>query len=131
MHLPIQFVHTPSPYPRQHKGLAPTPAITMNTEPPKVQQTNHPQPAPVRPVRVKSQAKFTDMLENRWIMLLVLFGVTAALGIPFLWKTKSFSHTEKILWTVIISLYTIFIFWVFFKIMFWCYANISDSLSNW
>lgn len=102
----------------------------MNTEPPQVQPSSRPQ-APIRPVRVKSRAKFTDMLENRWVMIFVLFGVTAALGIPFLWKSKSFSKTEKIVWTLIVSVYTILIFWIFFKIMFWCYASISNSLSNW
>lgn len=102
----------------------------MNAEPPQVQRPAGPA-AHIRPVRVKSQAKFTDMLENRWLMLLVLFGVTAALGIPFLWNAKSFSRTEKIVWSVIVSLYTILIFWIFFKIMYWCYDSISNSLSNW
>ncbi len=63
-------------------------------------------------------------------MLLMLFGVTAALGLPLLWKSRVFSRTEKIVWSVLVSLYTALIFWIFFKIMSWSYQRIADSL-NW
>ena len=105
----------------------------MKPEPPVVQPTNN-MGTPTEPKRpppvamTRSRFKLNELLEHRGIMLLMLFGVTAALGIPFLWKSRAFSRNEKILWSVLVSLYTILIFWIFFKIMWWSYSNIADAL---
>ena len=70
-----------------------------------------------------------SLLDKKWLMFVTLFGVTAALGIPFLWKSRAFSRNEKIFWSVVVSAYTLFIFWLFYLIMAWCYGQITQSLS--
>jgi hypothetical protein len=47
-----------------------------------------------------------DRTTIRWIILCVLFFVTGFLGLPVLWVSKSFSLTEKIIWSVVNIVYT-------------------------
>ena len=53
------------------------------------------------------------------IALLVLFFVTAALGLPFLWMSRGFSLVSKIVLTLAVLLWTALVFWVFYLIMAW------------
>ena len=114
------------------------------SEPPIVKTHRAPRPAPPPVVQdarktiapageVKAGADDSGfgrnaVMKNRGLMLLMLFGVTAALGIPFLWMSKAFSRNEKIVWSIIVSVYTVIILWLFFLIMSWSYSRISNSL---
>lgn len=82
--------------------------------------------APSPPVSTKRE--LMGYMHKRWAVLLLLFGATAALGLPVLWKSRGFSKPEKIVWSVLVSLYTILVFWIFFKVMWWSYTSISESL---
>jgi hypothetical protein len=42
----------------------------------------------------------------RWVILGLLFLVTGFLGLPLLWVSKSFTPSEKVIWSVINILYT-------------------------
>ncbi len=75
------------------------------------------------------KSQLQSLLNKRWLMFVTLFGVTAVLGIPLLWKSEAFSKREKMVWSCVVVLYTFFIFWIFFEIMAWCYGQISSSLS--
>lgn len=101
----------------------------MTSEPPVVQASPEP-PVAQTGKKQTTVTKMMEVIENRWMMLLMLFGVTAALGLPFLWKSRTFSRNEKVFWSIVVSLYTVLIFWIFFKIMYWCYTSIANSL-NW
>lgn len=59
----------------------------------------------------------------------MLFFVTAALGLPLLWKSKRFTGTEKTVWSVIVTIYTVAILWIFCAIMWWSYSRIAESMS--
>ena len=55
-------------------------------------------------------------------------GVTAALGIPFLWQSKAFSTTWKAILTVVVLAYTALIFWLFWLVILWSYHRIVNAL---
>lgn len=62
-------------------------------------------------------------LDNPWLMLAMLFFVTAAFGIPFLWISRGFSRAAKIILTLVVLLYTVLILWAFFAFMSWWWTN--------
>jgi hypothetical protein len=62
-------------------------------------------------------------LDNPWLMLVMLFCVTAALGIPFLWLSRAFSTTAKSVLTVVVLLYTVLILWAFVAFMTYWWTN--------
>ena len=69
-----------------------------------------------------------SLLDNRWIVLAGLFLVTGALGIPFLWIGRAFSTRMKILLSIVVTLYTALLLWLFWLVMLWSYHRISESL---
>jgi len=106
------------------------------TEPPIIQraEVQRAEPPVVKPRTlapsppVSTKRELMGYMHKRWAVLLLLFGATAALGLPVLWKSRGFSKPEKIVWSVLVSLYTILVFWIFFKVMWWSYTSISESL---
>lgn len=107
----------------------------MSAEPPKVsQQPPEPPrvvgPKPSQPLaQANKSGNWKDLVHNKWAVLATLFFVTAALGLPLLWKSRGFSRNEKILWTVVVLIYTGLVFWAFGAVMWWSYARISESLA--
>ena len=67
-------------------------------------------------------------VDNPWLMLLVLFFVTAFLGLPFLWMSRGFTTFWKVVVTIAVLIWTVLVFWVFWLIMVWCYTRIADAL---
>lgn len=47
-----------------------------------------------------------DRKTARFLILAILFFVTGFLGLPVLWLSKSFSLTEKIVWSILNIIYT-------------------------
>lgn len=47
-----------------------------------------------------------DRRTARLLILAMLFFVTGFLGLPVLWISKSFSLTEKLIWSVVNTIYT-------------------------
>lgn len=47
-----------------------------------------------------------DRKTTRFLILAMLFFVTGFLGLPVLWLSKSFSLTEKLIWSVLNTIYT-------------------------
>ena len=68
-------------------------------------------------------------LDNPWLMLGMLFFVTAALGLPFLWMSRGFTTLGKVVVTVVILAWTALILWAFWLVMVWSWTRISDALS--
>ncbi|MGN6133956.1 MAG: hypothetical protein ACTHOU_05610 [Aureliella sp.] len=52
-------------------------------------------------------AEQNSLLNNRSLLLGLLFGVTAALGLPLLWYSPAFSRQEKWWWSIAIVIYTL------------------------
>jgi hypothetical protein len=65
-----------------------------------------------------------DIVDNQWLMVGMLFFVTAALGLPLLWISRGFSTWAKIVLTIAVLAWTAFVLWVFFLIMAWCWSQL-------
>ncbi len=102
----------------------------MSDEPPVVNSpASTSQPPITSPPAQAKKGRLDWLLDNKPALLGMLFFVTAALGLPLLWKSKKFTTAEKTTWSIIVSIYTIIILWIFCAIMWWSYARISESLS--
>jgi hypothetical protein len=67
--------------------------------------------------------RWRQAIDNPWLMLVMLFFVTAALGLPFLWISRGFSRPAKIVLSVVVLLYTVLILWAFVAFMSWWWTN--------
>jgi len=80
------------------------------------------------PAGAKASASSKRIIDNPYLILGMLFGVTAALGLPFLWVSRGFSTTMKVVWSIVVILYTLLLFWVFWLIMAWSISRIMNSM---
>jgi hypothetical protein len=67
-------------------------------------------------------------LDSPWVMLGMLFFVTAALGLPVLWMSRGFSFWGKVVVSVLVIAWTVLILWLFWLVMVWSYTRIVDAL---
>lgn len=75
--------------------------------------------------RVGSHANSaTEMVQSRAAVLAILFLVTGFLGIPLLWMNQRFSTLERVVWSVIVTLYTVALIAVAWMIVAWSYRQI-------
>ncbi len=72
---------------------------------------------PQQPAVAEATPIWRQALDNPWLMLVMLFFVTAAFGIPFLWLSRGFSTPAKIVLTAIVLVYTVLILWAFYLFM--------------
>ncbi len=70
------------------------------------------------------------LLDNRWFILALLFGVLAVFGLPLLWFSRGFSRRAKIVLSVIVVLYTALLLWLMWLMLRWLYASISHTLHD-
>jgi len=90
---------------------------------PQKAEANKPLDAVIEPA--KAPPSWREPIDNPWIMIMVLFFVTAALGLPFLWMSRGFSTFWKIVLTIAVLLWTALVFWVFYLIMAWCWSQLE------
>ncbi len=64
-------------------------------------------------------------IQNRGVVLAILFLVTGVLGLPLLWLCKTFTTFERIFWSVTVSLYTAALIWVVAQICWWTIRQIQ------
>jgi hypothetical protein len=83
----------------------------------------HSQPPVARP------APRREALDNPWIILGLLFGVTLFLGLPLLWISRGFSTLGKVVVTIAVLLWSALLLWVFWLIMLWCYMRLRDAFA--
>jgi hypothetical protein len=67
-----------------------------------------------------------EAIDNPRLMIAVLFLVTAATGLPFLWMSRGFSLTAKIVLTILVLLWTALVLWAFYLVMAWCIPRILE-----
>jgi len=75
-----------------------------------------------------SRTEWERMLSNRRLILLILFCVTGAIGLPLLWISSGFSKTEKVLWSLANLVYTLALIALCIAICMWAYARVLQSL---
>jgi hypothetical protein len=90
-------------------------ATVIESAPP--EEATHPRPQGWR-----------EFVDNPWLMVLTLFFVTAALGLPLLWISRGFSWWAKVVLTFAVLAWTALVFWVFYLIMAWCLPRIWEGV---
>ena len=71
-------------------------------------------------------ASWQEIQENRGLLLSTLFFVTAALGLPLLWRSKVFSPLAKVLLTIVVLAYTALLFWITWQVVLWSYHRVAN-----
>jgi hypothetical protein len=61
--------------------------------------------------------KIRELADSPWLVLGMLFFVTLFLGLPVLWLSRGFSPLSKVLWTVLLLVWTGVVFWLFYLLM--------------
>jgi cobalamin synthase len=72
----------------------------------------------------KPSSSQSELIQSRGAVLAALFLVTGALGIPLLWMNHKFSNVERIVWTIIVTIYTIILVLIVWAIVMWSYRQI-------
>jgi hypothetical protein len=70
-------------------------------------------------------------LDKKWIMLAMLFCVTAGLGLPFLWKSRAFGTVGKTVLTVIMVFYTSLILWLIYLLLAFIGGRLAEFYRTW
>jgi len=93
--------------------------------------TEQPMNAPViKPPAAGPRAQsWRDVIDNPWLMLAMLFFVTAALGLPFLWISRGFSTLSKIVLTIVVLAWTALALWLTWLVVVWSLTRIEDALA--
>jgi hypothetical protein len=92
---------------------------------PEPEHTTNDRPIDTEIHQPAASPSWRELIDNPWLMILVLFLVTAALGLPFLWMSRGFSTFSKIVLTIAVLLWTALVFWVFYLIMAWCWSQLE------
>ena len=73
---------------------------------------------------------WSDLLHKRWAVLAMLFGATAALGIPFLWKSRGFWGPERWFGVTSFGFTPVLFFWLFAKFFCWAKPKFPTPQAN-
>lgn len=91
---------------------------------------------PVNAIVIESSATaapraqtWRDIVDNPWLLIAMLFLVTAALGLPLLWISRGFSTLSKVVLTIAVLAWTALVLWLFWLVMLWCYGRIAEALA--
>jgi hypothetical protein len=85
-------------------------------------------PLPLNNGNGETGASWKEMYDDPWLLLSLLFFVTAALGIPMLWKSRAFSPLAKLLLTIVVIAYTLLLLWLTWQVMLWSYNRVAKSV---
>ena len=72
----------------------------------------------------RGQDAHQSLLQSRGAVLSFLFLVAGVLGIPLLWVNPNFSRGERVLWTIIVLLYSLTILILAGGMLWWIYRLI-------
>lgn len=86
---------------------------------------NQPTPSPPDSPPPKS---IWEVIDNPWVVLILLFFVMAILGLPVLWKSRGFSPLSKVVLSVVVTLYTALLFWLVGLLLWWCWSIVAPEL---
>ena len=87
--------------------------------------------AAAKPGTPRAAGQVRKLIDNPWVVLALLFLVTAGLGLPVLWISRGFSVARKTVLSVVVILYTALVLWLFWLIMVWCGHRLKPVLPDW
>jgi hypothetical protein len=68
-------------------------------------------------------------IDRKWVVCLLLFGVTGVWGLPFLWISRGFSSLAKIGLSVAVTLYTFALVGLTATCCYWAWHQLLQLLS--
>ncbi len=90
--------------------------------------TNEHTKSATREVRTRSLSSLWNVaMQSRRTVLLTLFLITGALGLPLLWYSPAFSSAEKTVWSAAVMAYTAALVGFTAAVVYWCYRVIVES----
>ena len=84
-------------------------------------------PSPAPPTR-KPERK-DDLLDNRWVILALLFLAAGALGLPLLWRSRGFTTWGKIVVGVIVTIYTLALVALAAWAVWWAWQSVEEAIA--
>lgn len=85
-------------------------------------------PQPIAPDSSPPKSAARRAIDNPWLILAMLFGVTLFLGLPLLWVSRGFSTAGKIVVTILVLIWTVIVFVAFFAVLWWCWQRIAEAI---
>lgn len=76
----------------------------------------------------RPRTEWERLMQSRKFVLMILFFVTGALGLPLLWISAQFSATEKLLWSLANLAYTLALIALCIAICVWAYSRILMAM---
>lgn len=78
-------------------------------------------------VQTPQRVRFRDseLVQNKFAVLGMLFFVTGFLGLPLLWLCRGFSNAERWFWAITNTIYTSVLIWIVYRICLWSWNQIS------
>jgi hypothetical protein len=70
-----------------------------------------------------------DLLDNRWVILALLFLATGALGLPLLWRSRGFTTWGKIVVGVIVTIYTLALIALAIWAVWWAWESVQETIA--
>ena len=74
--------------------------------------------------RANGTSPLGELLQNRLAVLALLFLVTGCLGIPLLWVNKRFTTGQRVLWSIVVTLYTVALVAIVAAVWVWSYRRL-------
>lgn len=74
--------------------------------------------------RANGTSPLGELLQNRLAVLALLFLVTGCLGIPLLWVNKRFTTGQRVLWSIVVTLYTAALVAIVAAVWVWSYRRL-------
>lgn len=63
-------------------------------------------------------------------VLLLLFFVTGFLGLPVLWISRGFSPTMKVVWSIVVTIYTLILIGCTAAVLWWAWSQALEGLQG-
>lgn len=98
---------------------------------------SRPTDAPIDPAAMPASATGSSRADDpQWrkyvdspgLVLLSCFFVFAIFGIPLIFMCRKFSPVMKVFWSVVVVLYTLFLFACVGAVLYWTYLQVSAAL---
>ena len=99
----------------------PSPIETQLAAPPEVQNAAKAEP----PGQTTALPLPPSLTHSRGAVLAILFLVTGAIGIPLLWMNPNFSTTERIVWSIVATIYTAILIGIVVAVLMWSWRVIT------
>ncbi len=83
-------------------------------------------PAPSAPPRRDTSLRAA--LDNPYAVLALLFFVTGFLGLPALWISRGFTPTMKVVWSIIVIIYTLLLIGCTIGVLMWAWSKALGAM---